>query len=210
MARPKHLLLQSQSAGTGFGGVDHQSGQRGEMLGAGFDVRCPLSFALAEVELASNSPSARIPVSEVRMSCAKTSRAPPGTDRADRVAPRRRTRRRSGLRCCLILARAISPSAPLPSQAQHDTPRLSTKLAGSKTTCARLSAIFTVSGLPPSLPAKLPAKSDPAPDLERHYARGAQFAQARRTGRLRKFLSGLVENKLVMVVGRLRQSEQRL
>ena len=42
------------------------------------------------------------------------------------------------------------------------------------------------------------------------YARGAQFAQARRIGRLRKLLTGLVENELVMMISRLRQPEQRL
>ncbi len=32
--RPKRLLLQRERTGIGFGGVDHQRGERGEMLGA--------------------------------------------------------------------------------------------------------------------------------------------------------------------------------
>ena len=53
-------------------------------------------------------------------------------------------------------------------------------------------------------------ESDHAPDLERLRAGRAQFLQPRRGSRFRKLLAGFVENKLVMVIGRLRQTEQHL
>src|SRR5262245_34907149 len=35
--------------GAGFGGIDHQSGERRKMLGTSLDVRRPLPFARAEI-----------------------------------------------------------------------------------------------------------------------------------------------------------------
>ena len=47
--RPEEFLLEPQRAGVGLGGVDHQTRQRGEMLGAAFDAESPTPLAFAEI-----------------------------------------------------------------------------------------------------------------------------------------------------------------
>ena len=47
--RPENFLAELERAGIGLGGVDHQRGERGEMLGAVLDLERPSPLAFAEI-----------------------------------------------------------------------------------------------------------------------------------------------------------------
>ena len=70
-ARRERLVAQHEADGVGADGIDDQSGERGQMIGAALDGIRPFALARrARSEDASNSASATMPVSGVRMSCA--------------------------------------------------------------------------------------------------------------------------------------------
>src|SRR3984957_4805379 len=139
------------------------------------------------LELASNSPSARMPVSDVRMSCANAASAASVV----RAAARRRSvRRRERFAADFFLGFARAMAAPR-SEWHGGAPN--------KTSVDWLIQDHA-----------LAAEPDHAPDVLRARAVGAQFAQALGQARLRQLAALGIENKPVMVIDRLRQAEQRL
>src|ERR1700689_1994802 len=147
------------------------------------------------LELASNSPSARMPVSEVRMSCANAASAASVV----RVAGSRRGgRRRADFAVDFFFrfARANFDRTMAPPRA----PRSQWHGGGTnKTSVDRLIQDHA-----------LTAEPDHAPDVLRGGTVGAQIAQALGLRRLRQLAAFGIENEPVMVIDRLRQAEQRL
>src|SRR5580704_2556258 len=68
-----------------------------------------------------------------------------------------------------------------------------------------------LAGIPVIQPATgLAAKPNPTSDIARHGPARAQFAHAGRLRRFRELVAFLVEDELVVMIGRLRQPEQCL
>ena len=95
--------------------------------------------------------------------------------------------------------------------------------ASPRTSLSTLNAPWHPPGAAVSMPRRLPeqnkvkgyslsvaSKPDHPPDIRRRRAAPAQLAQARRLRRLRQLATVGVENEPVVMIGRLRQAEQRL
>ena len=118
--RPKNLLLERERARFGFGGVDHQRRQRGQMLRAGLDARGPAPLAFAEIG-ACQQFAEREDAGERRADIVGERRER-GLGRAD-ARLRRRVRRRAGRAADFFFffllfgrqSRHGSPPAPRPA-----------------------------------------------------------------------------------------------
>src|SRR3984893_339119 len=139
------------------------------------------------LELASNSPSARMPVSEVRMSCANAASA---ASVVRVTAPHRSGRRRERFAADFFFSLVRTMAAPR-SEWHGGGPN--------KTSDDWLIQDHA-----------LAAEPDHAPNVLRARAVGAQVTQAFGQGRLRQLAALGIENEPVMVIDRLRQAEQRL
>ena len=159
--RPEDLVLQPQRAGVGPGAVDHQTRERGEMLGAAFDAGSPTPLAFAEIG-AGQQFAERQDAGKRRANVVRVSRQRSFADANRRRAPPASAPRRFGGRLFRPQSRRSSPVPWQPRAACHGGGK------NEMNSASRSSA----------------DKPDHAPDIRCGCAGGPQFAQ---TGRLRRF-----------------------
>ena len=207
-ARGRNTCCCSVSApASALGGVDRQAWsarrdarRRSLMPAAQRRSRSP------RLELASNSPSARMPVSAVRMSCANAASA------ASVGAECRPTRRRWRAVRSRPLGRGLLASLRS-SVATMARPGAARTMA----TASRPGPKHEASGTQPlngqrhATIRRLAAEPDHAPDIRAALRRRrATRAGSVACGRFRQLAAVVVEDQPVMMIDRLRQTEQRL